>query len=187
MNALFEAAREVCDFLSARRWKYCVIGGLAVQRWGEPRNTQDVDFTLLTELGKEEPFALSLLEHFEARVPEALSFALQNRVLLLRAKNGIGVDVSFGVLNFEQSMMRRASLFEFGPGYTFPTCSAEDLFIMKAFAGRPHDWIDAQRIVIRQKGILNQRYILKHLTLLCELKEQPEIVEQARRTLRSVR
>jgi hypothetical protein len=40
MNALFEAAKEVADFMKARRWKFCVIGGLAVQRWGEPRLTR---------------------------------------------------------------------------------------------------------------------------------------------------
>ncbi len=48
MNALFTAAKEVCDFMQARRWKFCVIGGLAVHRWGEPRLTQDADLTLLT-------------------------------------------------------------------------------------------------------------------------------------------
>jgi len=48
MNALFIAAKEVADFMKARRWKFCVIGGLAVQRWGEPRLTQDADLTLLT-------------------------------------------------------------------------------------------------------------------------------------------
>jgi len=34
MNAIFAAAKEVCDFMKKRRWKFCVIGGLAVQRWG---------------------------------------------------------------------------------------------------------------------------------------------------------
>ncbi len=40
MNALFAAAKEICDFMKARRCKFCVIGGLAVQRWREPRLTQ---------------------------------------------------------------------------------------------------------------------------------------------------
>ncbi len=49
MNALFAAAKEVCDFMKARRWKFCVIGGLAVQRWGELRTTLDADLTLFTD------------------------------------------------------------------------------------------------------------------------------------------
>jgi hypothetical protein len=32
---------------------------------------------------------------------------------------------------------------EFAPDIILPTCSAEDLFVMKAFASRPQDWIDA--------------------------------------------
>jgi hypothetical protein len=36
---------------------------------------------------------------------------------------------------------------------------AEDLFVMKAFAARPLDWIDAEGIAVRQAGALNQRYI----------------------------
>ena len=61
MNAIFAAAKEVCDFMEARRWTYCVIGGLAVQRWGEPRLTRDADLTLLTGFGDEEGFADALL------------------------------------------------------------------------------------------------------------------------------
>jgi hypothetical protein len=30
MNALFVAAKEVAEFMRARGWKFCVIGGLAV-------------------------------------------------------------------------------------------------------------------------------------------------------------
>jgi len=37
VNLLFEAAAEISRFFSDRNWRYCVIGGLALQRWGEPR------------------------------------------------------------------------------------------------------------------------------------------------------
>lgn len=183
MNALFAAAKEVCDFMEARRWKYCVIGGLAVQRWGEPRLTRDADLTLLTGFGEEEQFADALLERFEERRPGARAFALVNRVLLLRVSNGADVDVSFGALNFEIDMMKRATSFEFAEGIILPTCSAEDLFVMKAFAARVQDWLDARGVAVRQGSRLNRAYILKHLTRLCELKETPEIVAQARRIL----
>ena len=185
MNALFEAAKEVTDFMKARRWKFCIIGGLAIQRWGEPRLTRDADLTLLTGFGEEERFASVLLETFRGRRPDTLEFALMNRVLLISASNGKDVDVSFGALNFEISMLKRATSFEFATGTVLPTCSAEDLFVMKAFAGRPQDWMDARGIVVRQGGLLNRSYILRHLAQLCELKETPEIVEQARQILES--
>jgi hypothetical protein len=187
MNAIFTAAKEVCDFMQARRWKFCVIGGLAVQRWGEPRLTRDADLTLLTGFGEEETFADTLLDQFSGRRPDARAFALTNRVLLLHASNGKDVDVSFGALHFEFAMLKRVTPFEFDAGVVLPTCSAEDLFVMKAFAAREQDWLDARGIAARQGHTLNRAYILKHLTLLCELKETPEIVTRARRILEGKR
>lgn len=183
MNALFVAANEVCAFMASRSWKYCLIGGLAVQRWGESRSTQDADLTLLTGFGHEESFARDLLSHFQGRLQNALEFSLTNRVLLIRASNGKDVDISLGALGFEIDMIERATPFEFAPGIILPTCSAEDLFVMKAFASRPQDWIDARGIAIRQGMGLNQSYIFKHLSVLASLKEAPEIIDQARRLL----
>lgn len=48
MNGLFSAAELVQDLCEREGWEFCFIGGLAVQRWGEPRVTRDVDLTLLT-------------------------------------------------------------------------------------------------------------------------------------------
>ncbi len=53
MNGLFDAAKEVCEFFASRQWSFCVIGGLAVQQWGEPRVTLHVDLALLTDWGAE--------------------------------------------------------------------------------------------------------------------------------------
>ena len=61
-----------------RGWNSCIIGGLAVQHWGEPRFTKDVDMTLLTGFGGEETFVREWLAHYEARVPQAAEFALLN-------------------------------------------------------------------------------------------------------------
>lgn len=181
MNALFAAAKEVCDFMKARRWKFCVIGGLAVQRWGELRATLDADLTLFTGFGNEEAYVDALLGVFSARMPEARSLALARRVLLLRAANGKDVDIALGGFPFEQEMIDRATPFAFAPDVVLPTCSADDLFVMKMFAARSKDLHDAETIAIRQK--LDRRYILRQLKPLCELKETPELLEQARRIL----
>ena len=182
MNALFAAAKEVAGFMKARRWKFCVIGGLAVQRWGEPRETLDADLTLLTGFGDEDRYIKALLDAFESRIAEGLQFALTRRVLLIKASNGKSIDISLGALPFEVSMMRRAVQIAFCPGLTLPCCSAEDLFVMKAFASRPKDWLDAEGIVVRQTK-LDKPYILKQLSALCELKEAPEILCRAKQLL----
>jgi hypothetical protein len=93
MNPLFAAAKEVAEFMQARHWRFCVIGGLAVQRWGEPRLTNDADLVLLTEFVHDEEYVDTLLDHFRPRSERAREFALANRVLLLKAKNETPVDI----------------------------------------------------------------------------------------------
>lgn len=41
MNEVIRAAAEVQSFCESRSWRFCFIGGLALQRWGEPRETID--------------------------------------------------------------------------------------------------------------------------------------------------
>ena len=56
--------------------------------------------------------------------------------------------------------------------------SAEDLIVLKAFAGRGQDWVDVERIIVRQTGNLDWNYIREQLGPLAELKDAPEILEQ---------
>ena len=104
MNGLLEIALELQNFCDGQGWKCCLIGGIAVLRWGEPRVTRDVDLTLLTGFGMEEPFILALLARYPARIPDALSFARRNRILLLQSSEGVGIAVSLGALPFPNSI-----------------------------------------------------------------------------------
>lgn len=92
MNELTELALELQGFCEKRNWRFCLIGGLALQYWGEPRLTKDVDMTLMTGFGGEEEFIREWLGAYESRLPDASNFALANRVLLLRSGKGIGID-----------------------------------------------------------------------------------------------
>jgi acyl dehydratase len=56
------------------------------------------------------------------------------------------------------------------------TCSAEDLIVLKLFAFRPRDVLDAETIVIRQRAALDWQYIATNLQPLAEVKGQPEIM-----------
>lgn len=178
MNGLYQAADEVQQFCTSRHWQFCFIGGLALVRWGEPRQTRDADLTLLTGFENEESYVRELLESFEPRRENALEFALQNRVVLVQTKDGVPIDISLAGLPFERRMINRGSLFEYLPGVQLTTASAEDLVILKAFAGRSQDWVDIEGILIRQSGILDWRLIAEELTPLCELKESPETVDR---------
>lgn len=182
MNLLIDAAGEVGAFMTRRQWPYCVVGGLAVQQWGEPRTTLDADFTLLAGWGEETMYADALLGAFEGRIPDARTFAVARRVALLRTASGVDVDVIFGALPFEEAMIARAVVVDFGPGARLPCCTAEDLVVMKVFAGRPRDLSDAEGVVARQ-GRLDDAYILEHIAELAGLKEDPDMTVRARRIL----
>lgn len=174
MNPIYAAAAEIQDFCGRQGWAFCFIGGVAVQRWGEPRLTIDVDLTLLTGFGQESRFADALLERFGARMPEAREFAIRNRVLLLSASNGVPLDIALGAMPFEERSIQRATDFEVEPEIHLRICSAEDLIVHKAFAGRDRDWADISAIASRQGKRLNIGLIHSELDPLLELKGSTE-------------
>lgn len=183
MNEVIKAAAEFQGFCELQRWRFCFIGGLALQRWGEPRETVDVDLTLMTGFGHEEAFIETLLSQYRARIGDAKNFAIQNRVLLLCNTAGVGLDVALGALAFEESVIARSSEFVFPPNTPIRTCSAEDLIVMKSFASRPKDWIDVEGILFRHHA-LDWSYIEDQLVPLAELKEAPEIWNELQRRRR---
>jgi hypothetical protein len=182
MNTLIEAARSLQSFLELQYWRFCFIGGLAVLRWGEPRLTRDIDVTLLCPFGREDDVTVPLLNNgYTPRISDAREFARRNRVLLLQSRDAIPIDIALGTLPFEEAMIERATLFEFEPDCSLRTCSAEDLVVLKLFACRPRDVVDAEGIAIRRQGKLDWPYIEANLAPLAEVRDQPEIMNTLRR------
>ena len=72
MKNIFEEAFLLQEFLSRNKFQFCFIGGLALQRWGDLRTTNDIDLTLLTGFGGEERFIDVLLANYEGRVVSAV-------------------------------------------------------------------------------------------------------------------
>ncbi len=178
MIEVIRAAAEVQRVCERNRWRFCIIGGLALLRWGEPRETVDVALTLLTGLGNETAFIEELTECFEPRLADARDFALRNRVLLLRAASGVGIDVALAWIPFEERVVNRSTLYEFQQGVSLRTCSADDLIVMKAFAGRGKDWVDVENVIVRQSGKLDWDTIFQEIDVLAEAKGEPEIVTE---------
>ena len=178
MNAVIAAAAELQAVCQGEGWRYCLIGGVALQRWGEARETVDVDLTLLTGFGDEARFIARLTAVFAGRIPDADAFALANRVLLLRTDSGVGLDVALGGLPFEARTIERSSMFRYPPDVDLRTCSAEDLIVLKAFADRPRDWADIEGVLIRQAGSLDWASVRDELAPLLELKEAPELLDR---------
>jgi hypothetical protein len=174
VNPLIAAAIEIQDYCRQNGWRFCVVGGFAVLRWGEPRVTRDVDLTLLTGFGQEERFVDALLARFRGRTEGAREFALRYRVLLLDSSNGTPLDVALGAMPFEERAVGRASEYAIQSGAAVLTCGAEDLIVFKAFAARERDWLDIAGVVARQGTKLDHRLIWDELTPLLALKGTPE-------------
>lgn len=181
MRSLFAAAAELEAFLIEQGWRYCFIGGIALQRWGQPRLTNDIDLTILAGFGNEAVYVDALLKRYEPRVSGSREFALKHRVLLLESREGIPLAVALGGIAFEERAVSRARRYEFLAGISLLTCSAEDLIVLKAFADQPRDWADIESIIARQQADLDWDYILDQLDPLCRLKETPEIIDHLRR------
>ena len=168
MNGILDAAVEVDCGLQQVGVRYCLIGGIAAQRWGEPRTTLDVDVTVMTQFGREASVIQKILPLFQPRIPDAVEFAEQSRVLLLQTEQGVGIDISLGALPFESRMIDRSSVWPLDEHRSLRTCSAEDLIIQKAFAGRDQDWLDVQRTIQRQSThALDTELILAELHRCC--------------------
>ena len=184
MSPILEAALQIQAFCRSRSWRFCFIGGIVVPRWGEPRTTADADLTLLTGFGGEAAFVDPLLASFRARRADARRMALERRVVLLEADNTVPLDVSLGALPFEERLVERSSDFAVAAGVTLRTCSAEDLVVLKAFAGRDLDWADVRGIAVRQAGRLDETLIFRELEPLLDLKGAPEAAPRLREILR---
>jgi len=180
-RSLWDSAVELQGFLDSCQFEFCFIGGIAIQRWGEPRVTDDMDVTVITGFGNEIPFIQSVLKRYQSRITDAAAFAIHSRVLLIQDIAGYGIDMSLGALPFEERIVQRSSLWGTPGRGSIRTCSAEDLIVLKAFASRPQDWIDIEKVIIRQGQRLDRILILEELIPLSELKEEPEILEHVER------
>jgi len=177
MTPLITSALELQQFCEDKKWRFCFIGGMALQVWGQQRLTRDINITLLTNFEHEQVFVDALLQHYRGRLPDAANFALKNRVLLLETAGGIGIDVSLGGLPFENDVVDRATYKQYSSEIFLKTCSAEALIIFKAVASRPQDWSDIETVIIKQKD-LDWDYIEGHLTQFAELLYSRDALEK---------
>jgi hypothetical protein len=183
VNAVLEAATEVQRFCDEQGWRACFIGGVAVQRWGEPRLTQDVDLTILTGFGSEAPYIDGILARFAGRRADTRDFALRHRVVLAATSGGVPIDISLGALPYEERVLERSSWFDLGDDRQIRTCSAEDLVVLKGFAGRDQDWLDIRGIAQRQGAALDAELILTEAEPLLALKDVLDDLDRLRRLL----
>lgn len=168
MNPL-RAAAKVARWLENQGVRYFIIGGIALQYWGETRLTRDVDVTVLVEPERLEPFLREVFIQFRPRIPNALEFARQYRVALVETEERVPIDISLGIFGYEEEAWKHSKEVEFEGISRLKLISAEDLIIHKCVAGRPRDIEDVEGILIRQKLQVNTERIHFWLTAFREV------------------
>jgi hypothetical protein len=183
LTKLTEAALDFGRMVSAEGWQAAFVGAFAVGFVAEPRATRDIDAMVFWE--ERAPEALAAIAQgygFELRSANSMDIARRSRVLLLvHRASGVALDVSLGILPFELEMARRALHFE-RSGVSLPVATAEDLFVMKILAGRDKDLFDLQQIR-RLNPKLDERHIMRHVTEMAEVLENPQMISSARQIL----
>lgn len=91
---------------------------------------------------------------------------------------GVNVDISLAALPFEFELIKRSQKRLYRGGAMSRICEASDLIVLKAFANRPRDWQDIRGVLITSHSELDWPHIDTELTMLANLKEEPEIIDQ---------
>ena len=172
--APLKALQDLLDHFEGRG---IIIGGIAASLLGNPRLTADVDALILLSIDDiPELFEKAKDVGFIERIPSAQEFARENRVLLLQhAQSGISIDISLGLLPFEEEMIAHSKEYRLeGIKLRLPT--PENLIIMKAVAHRPKDLLDIQGL-IQSNPHLDTERIQNWVIQFAEFLDKPELWE----------
>ncbi len=183
LRTFHQALADLEAWLTDAKIPGVVIGGVAVALLARPRMTQDLDVVVLVDENRLDEFATNGAKHgFVARVSDAVVFAAQSRILLMRHDpSALNVDVSLGALPFEYDMIANAQRLHFS-GITVRLPRPEDLFLLKLIAQRDRDIVDLQSLVQRTKK-LDRTYIRRLAKELASILDQPDLPEVADRFL----
>lgn len=186
LGELRDAASAVLSWAAASGVPVVVIGGIAVSILSKPRTTKDIDFIAwLPDHESWSAFITSGQKYgIVPRISNALEFALQSRVLLLRhVASEVPIDVSMGALAFEENAVKRAVQIAVDD-FQLPLPTPEDLIIMKAIAHRPRDLADIESI-LKAHTSLDETWILSTVQEFSNLLDAPEVFADLKKLLDS--
>jgi len=169
-----KALDQVLTFLDGHDLRYAIIGGVANQIWGEARFTYDIDIKVLVPDTDYGAIRRMICEEF----PEPARAGLPVNPLIISVLVGeITVDFLMTIPGYDELLVTRAQR-HLIDDLSLWICTAEDLIIQKAIAGRPKDWQDIEGIILEQNSILDWQYIENWLIQFADALEDPEILHR---------
>jgi hypothetical protein len=158
------AVLELARALAQRQAQHAFIGGLAINAWGIPRATFDIDVLVdppegnVAELMR--GLALAGIEIDDAVLRgylDPLSGMEKATGRLLAGGVWFTIDVFVATTPFLRSAIGRRATIELGSD-RIEVVTAADLLLFKLVAGRRKDWVDIENIVTVQ-GIPEREYL----------------------------
>lgn len=149
-RALLDALAAVDRTLRRLAVPAMIIGGIAVIARGVPRQTVDIDATVLGDAITLDRLVAELArDGIAPRIADADEFARRHQILLVRHEaTGTPLEISLAWLPFEREALARASEVDFG-GVPIRVAAVEDLLVYKAVAWRDRDRADIERLLVR--------------------------------------
>lgn len=174
-DALLAALRALASSLDAIGQPAMIIGGIAVIARGVPRHTIDIDATVAAaDLDLDVALDAFATHGIVPRIPDALTFAREHQVLLLRhSPTGTPLEVSLAWLPFELEALDHATVVDFG-GVRIRVATPEDLIVLKAVAWRDRDRGDIERLLLLHAADVDLERVRGLVAAFAEAIEEPE-------------
>jgi predicted nucleotidyltransferase len=185
LDPLLEPLEALQRLLTRFGERGVIIGGTAVSLLGRARFTEDVDAMFLLSI-QDVPRLMQAAkeEGFESRRIDAIDFAKRSRMILLRhIPSDTPVDISLGIMPFEQEMVERSVLHQIDQNLQIRLPTPEDLIIMKAIAHRPKDLEDIRTIAEKYPN-MDVRRIEEWVKAFGDVLELPDLWEMIKSLLK---
>lgn len=146
--------RDLLSAFNAEGVEYMVVGGHAVNAYGVPRLTKDLDVFIRSNLLNSERVFRALVRFgapLEGLSPSDFCGNPDEVFQIGVEPNRVGVLQGISGVDFESAWERRA-LFEVEEGLKVPFLSLEDLLANKQTTGRLQDLADAEHLTKMRNG-----------------------------------
>lgn len=171
---LESSLHTVVNYLDQHNYRYAIIGGIALSYWGVLRATYDVDIKVLVPDSDYPAMRNALFSAFPVRARPELP---ANSLIVAVAIGDVIIDFLLALPGYEEMIIERAIQIDLGEWSAW-VCTAEDLIIQKAVAGRDKDWLDIEGILIQQASQLDTEYVHGWLVQFVEALENPQLLER---------
>jgi Nucleotidyl transferase AbiEii toxin, Type IV TA system len=159
-----EAMCEVHRILDQHAIPHAFVGGLALNAWGIPRATFDIDLCVVLGPG-EQPRLLEALRQLVWSVDETFQRGWRDQMAgipVIHAHSPVEgalvrVDLMVADTPFLRSVIERRASVDLGPA-SVPVCSAADLVLFKVLADREKDRMDVRNVLTVQ-GVPERAYL----------------------------